>query len=94
MSSSDLTDYRVAARKIRELYITAYTEAEEIISDDSSLDTFVEGLLDAHPRFSAVGFWRVLVKGLIELFERQVEGDEVPSAAELHDNIIDQLKDM
>ena len=89
----DLADYLSAARKIRKLYIEAYPEAKHTISDDGSLNTFVEGLLDVHPRFSAVGFWRVLVKGLIELFERQVEGDEVPSAAELHDDIIKQLKE-
>ena len=90
----DLADYQAAARKIRKIYIAAYPEDEVMISDHSSLDSFLEDLLDAHPRFSAVGFWRVLVKGVIELFERQVEGDEVPSAEQLHDDIIDQLKEL
>ena len=85
---------RAAARKIRGLYTTAYPEYEESISDEGAFDTFVAELLDAHPRFSAVGFWRVLVKGVIGLFERQVEGDEVPSAAQLHDDIIDELKEL
>ena len=89
----DRADYRTAARKIRKLYIAAYPEDEQIISDDNSLDTFVEDLLDAHPRFSAVGFWRVLVKSVIELFARQGEGDEVPSASQLHDDIIDELRE-
>ena len=88
-----LVDYQAAARKIRCLYVAAYLEDAGTIMDPTSLDKFVEDLLDAHPRFSAVGFWRVLVKGVIELFERQVEGDEVPSAEKLHDDIIDQLKD-
>lgn len=89
----DLADYKAAARKIRRLYITTFPESEQMISDDSLLNAFVEGLLDAHPRFSGVGFWRVLVKGVIELFERQREEDDVPSAAQLHDDIIDQLKE-
>lgn len=93
-AQSDVADYRAAARKIRRLYIDAYPEFEQAISDDSSLDTFVEELLDAHPRFSAVGFWRVLVVGVIKLFERQVEGEEVPSAAQLHDDIIDELREL
>ena len=89
----DLADHQAAARKIRKLYITAYPEDKKVISDHSSLDSFVEGLLSIHPRFSAVGFWRVLVKGVIELFEREVEGVEVPSTEQLHDDIIDQLKE-
>ena len=89
----NLADYQAAALKIRNLYIAAYPEDEEAIADQNALDTFVEDLLNAHPRFSAVGFWRVLVKGIIELFQRLVEGDQVPSAEQLHDDIIDQLKE-
>ena len=89
----DLADYQEAARKIRRLYIIAFPESEQRISDDSLLEAFVKELLGAHPRFSAVGFWRVLVAGVIERFERQGEGENVPSAAELHDNIIDKLKE-
>jgi hypothetical protein len=89
-----LADYRMAARKIRGLYLTAYPEYEQDILDEVALDTFVGELLEAHPRFSAVGFWRVLVKGVIELFDRQVEGEEVPTAAQLHDDIIDELKEL
>lgn len=89
----ELADYQAAARKIRDLYIAAYPEGKEMVSGYTSLNSFVEDLLAAHPRFSAVGFWRILVKGVIELFERQVEGDEVPSAERLHDDIIDQLKE-
>ena len=90
----DLSQYQAAAQKIRNLYIAAYPENEKVIADDSSLNNFVENLLGAHPRFSPVGFWRVLVKGVIDLFDRQVGGDEVPSAEQLHDDIIDQLKDL
>jgi P-loop Domain of unknown function (DUF2791) len=89
----DLADYQAAARKIRKLYITAFPEFEQAISNDRSLDKFVKELLDAHPRFSAVGFWRVLVKGVIDLLEHQAEGRKVPSAADLHDRIIDELKE-
>ena len=89
----DLADYQAAARKIRNLYIAAYPEDEEIIADHACLDTFVESFQNAHPRFSPVGFWRVLVAGLIKLFGRQAEGDTSPSVEELHDDIIDQLKD-
>lgn len=89
----DLSDYQTAAHKIRNLYVAAYPEDEERVADHAYLDTFVESLHDAHPRFSPVGFWRVLVAGLIELFGRQAEGDTLPSIEELHDDIIDQLKD-
>ncbi len=89
-----LADYSAAARKIRSLYIAAYPEYRQAVLNEGSLDTFVKELLDAHPRFSAVGFWRVLVKGVIELFERQAAGDEIPSAAQLHSNIIDELKEL
>jgi hypothetical protein len=90
----DLLDYCAAARKIRSLYIAAYPEYRQLVLNEGSLDTFVKDLLDAHPRFSAVGFWRVLVKGVIELFERQAAGDEIPSAAQLHSDIIDELKEL
>ena len=89
----DLADYQAAARKIRDLYIAAYPEHKEEIANHSVLNNFVQDLLDAHPRFSPVGFWRVLVKGVIEIFDLQVEGDDVPSAEQLHDDIIEQLKE-
>lgn len=89
----DLADYQTAARKIRSLFITAYPEDEQMISNAGSLNTFVEELWGTHTRFSAVGFWRVLVSGVIELFGREIEGDEVPPVAELHDEIIEQLKE-
>lgn len=89
----DLADYQVAAQKIRDLYVAAYPEDEEEIANYGYLDTFVENLLEAHPRFSPVGFWRVLVASIIELFTRQSEGDAIPSPEQLHDDIIDQLRD-
>lgn len=90
----DLADYQEAARKIRELYIAAEPEAKKMISDAVSLDDFVKKLLNAHPPFSAVGFWRVLVKGVIDMFDRTTEGGEVPPAEQLYDDIIDQLKEV
>ena len=89
-----LADYQAAARKIRNLYITAYPEYENKIEEDIALEILVKKFLNVHPRFSLVGFWRVLVAGLIENFDYRVDGYEVPSPEQLHENIMDKLREI
>ena len=68
------SDYQKAARKIRDLYITAFPENERNVSKHDDLDSFVTRLVKNHPRYEAEGFWRVLVKRLIEHFHKKAEG--------------------
>ena len=89
----ELADYQEAARKIRNLYITAYPEFENKIENRIALQNWVEELLNVHPRFSPVGFWRVLVAGLIKNFDDRVDGYEVPSPEQFHSNIIGRLRE-
>ena len=89
----ELEDFQEAARKIRDLYLNAYPGSEQMISDVQSLNDYVRELSNRHARFAAVGFWRVLVKGVTDRFDMQMEGDEAPPALQHYDDIMGQLKE-
>ena len=89
----DLADYQLAARRIRELYITAHPEHAEELFDLASLDEFVRDLLAIHPRFGAIGFWRVLMMAVVVLFDRHKEGNDQPAVQSLYDDIIDEMRE-
>ena len=89
----ELEDFQEAARKIRGLYLNAYPESEQMISDVQSLNDYVRELRNNHARFAVVGFWRVLVKGLIDMFNMQMEGDKVPPVLQQYNDIMAQLKE-
>ena len=87
----NLADYQLAARRLREVYRAAHPESVEALSDIGFLDMFVRDLLEIHPRFSAIGFWRVLTMAVVALFDGQTDGDEPPAVQSLYDDIIDQM---
>lgn len=90
----DPTDYEQAALRIRALYAAAYPETSGDLLPDVPLRTLVRELRDAHPAFSAVGFWRVLVASVVDLLDRQSGGDAVPTAKQLHDDVMDRLREI
>ena len=84
-------DYHVAAQKIRDLYIAAYPEHSERLSGHTSLDRFVQDLIELYPRFGAVGFWRVLVTAVVRRYDWEADGEVPPSPEDLYDDIIAEI---
>ncbi len=82
-----------AANNIRTLYAAAYPECATALLSDKELHDFVIKLHDVHPRFSAVGFWRVLVAALVHVFDLQGHGIDVPLTQAVHDQVMETLKE-
>lgn len=87
-------DYRLVARKIRDIYETAYPGSESTLPDEAELDRIVTELIEAHPTLASVRFWRVLVTASVGAFDDRLEGDGAPApTAELYASVMDRLRD-
>jgi hypothetical protein len=91
---SSLDDFLNAACKIRAIYISAYPEYTGAVPSEAELREYAMKLLEAHPEFSRVSKWRVLVSGTVEALDARVQGEELPPAEQLHDDIMEKLRNM
>jgi len=82
-----------AASKIRALYLVAYDDAKDDVIDEDALRLHVEGLVQQHPEFASVSPWRMVITGVIQVLDRSVEGDEIPSPAAHNKSILAALQD-
>ena len=86
--------YRLVARKIRDIYVTANPDVEGDMPADERLDAFVDELIELHPTLASVRFWRVLVSTCVRRFDDCAEGDMAEaSTAALYDSVMDRLRD-
>ena len=89
---SSLDDHLNAACKIRDIYVTAYPEHAKEVPSEKELRAYVAGLIEAHPEFSRVREWRVVVTGTVEALDTRIQGDDLPPAEQLHEDIMDKLR--
>lgn len=87
-----LEDFQEAAKKIRNVYSTAYPSEKQILPDDTILLKKVSELFHKHPTFAAVRFWRLLVTALITDFDDHVMG-EPRDIEKLYDDVMDRLRE-
>lgn len=87
-----LEDYQEAARKIRDVYVLAYPEAESALPSDSDVSGKVAELFRIHPSLAAVRFWRLLVTALVTDFDDHMEG-EPRETEKLYDDVMDRLRE-
>ncbi len=85
-------DYQLAAKRIRDVYVCAFPDSGPRLPQPDAVDTFVHDLLERHPRFESLRFWRVLVAALVQHFDDHLEGDVRPTN-ELYDNVMDRLRE-
>lgn len=87
-------DYCSVARKIRDVYVTAYPGSETVLPTDDDLDAFVAELNEMHPSLASVRFWRVLVTASVRSFDDRLDGDgDTVSTADLYGSVMDRLRD-
>ena len=89
---SSVDDYLNAVGKIRSIYVTAYPEYSAAASSETALRAYVAKMLEAHPEYSRVSKWRVVVTGAVEALDTAVQGDALPPAEQLHEDIMDKLR--
>lgn len=89
-----LDDYAEAGGKIRDVYLTANPDAADSVLPEPDLRTYVTELVRAHPEFSHVSTWRVVVTGTVEVLDTSADGATLKPAEQLHDDIMDRLRDV
>lgn len=87
-----LEQYQEVAAKIREIYLTAYPDAEGSLPDLTTLNEFIAELDKNHPSLSQVRFWRVLTTATVQKLDDTMGGVErVPS--EVYNDVMDELRE-
>lgn len=83
-----LDAYLTAAGRIRDIYITAEPDRKEALPAEEDLRPWVAKLVKAHPKFSHVSTWRVVVTGTVEALDHSKVGEPLPAVQEMHDDIM------
>lgn len=85
-------DYETAALKVLEIYSRAYPDDIASLPSPDELRGQVRALAEAHPEFSQVSTWRVVIRGTIALLDAANQGEEMPSTDQLHEDVMDLLR--
>ena len=91
---SSRDDHLNAVCKIRGIYVTAYPEHTKAVPAETELREYVDELMGAHPEFSRISKWRVVVTGTVETLDTWTQGDELPPAEQLHEDIMEKLRSL
>lgn len=86
-------DFRAAARRLRELYLQVEPEDGILLPSISDLDTFVDGLVAEHPKYSSISIWRMLVTAVIREFDNRIQGRAARNAAQAHADTMAEFRD-
>ena len=89
---TSLEHYLNAANKIRDIYGAAYPDLITACIPDSELRSYIRKLVEAHPEFSRVSTWRVVVTGTVGALDATAQGEALQPAEQLHDDIMERLK--
>ena len=85
-------DYQEVGRKIRELFSIAYPGSESVLPAEHAVDKVVTELLELHPQFSQVRFWRILTSFLVRQFSDAMEG-ESKTIKQTYRDVMEVLKE-
>lgn len=87
-----LEDYQEVAKKIHNIYCTAFPDSQNKIADEAKTVQFVKELHLKHPKYSALKFWRVMMTALIQKYDLQMEGEDVPTE-KIYPDVMDRLRE-
>jgi len=87
-----LEDWQSSARKIRDIYLAAYPDAEKSILSVADTNKFVSELFESHPKAAAVSFPRLMVTALVVHFDNLYEGIQT-TFDELKDDVMTRLRE-
>ncbi len=91
-ATTEIEDFQSTARKLRDLYLAAYADEEEIgLPSEAELDSWVAALVEEHPQYSQISVWRVLMTALVRDFDDRAQGGAGKDAATAHRSIHDEL---
>ncbi len=90
---TSLEHYQSAACKIREIFLSANPEVGPKFISETSLRKFVSEIVSAHPEFSHVSTWRVVVTATVEALDSSEQGKTLGTPKDIHADIMDRLRE-
>ena len=88
-----LEHYQTAACRIREIFLAANPGVGSKFITEVALKKFVSEIVQAHPEFSHVSTWRVVITATVEALDASERGEGLGSAQEVHADIMDRLRE-
>lgn len=85
-------DFALAAMRIRDIYVTAFPDLADELSDDDELTSFVKGLVKEHPRYGQISVWRITIQGVIHYLDDVSEGGEAPPPKQVHHDVMELIR--
>jgi hypothetical protein len=79
-----LDHYLHAGRKIRQIYLTAYSEDAENLPSEAELDELVEHKVQNHGQYERVSRWRAVVTMCVWVLDQTLEGASTPDRETAH----------
>jgi hypothetical protein len=86
------SDYLEAVRRIRAIYTMAYPDVGNKAREDDLVRSMSE-VIKFHPEFSHVSTWRIVVTSAIQYLDSIEQGRPLPTPEELHDGVMEQLRE-
>jgi hypothetical protein len=83
-------DYLDAACKIRDIFMIAHPQTEEL--DDEDLRSYIRELIENHPEFSTMSTWGVVIPATVARLDAQLYDEEPLTPREMHDDIVDRRR--
>ena len=90
---TELADYQGAAVKLRQVYLDAYPDSEGAIPAAPAIEKYVRELKDNHSEHAQISFWRVVVQGVIRLFDDCADGVAPAAPAKVLDDIMSRIRE-
>jgi hypothetical protein len=90
---TELADYQAAAVKLRQVYLDAYSDSEGAIPAAPAIEKCVRELKENYSEHAEISFWRVVVQGVIRLFDDCADGVAPAAPAKVYDDIISRIRE-
>jgi len=90
---TELADYQDAAVKLRQVYLDAYPDSGGAIPAAPAIGKYVRELKDNYPEHAQISFWRVVVQGVIRLFDDCADGVAPAAPVKVLDDIMSRIRE-
>ena len=90
---TELADYQAAALKLRTVYLLAEPDTASAFPGDAAVEKYVAELRENHSEHANINFWRVLVQGVIRLFDDCADGVAAKPPSAAYDDIMNRIRE-
>lgn len=90
---TEIADYQTAALKLRAVYLLAEPGTASMLPNDTAVTKYVVELRENHSEYANISFWRILVQGVIRLFDDCADGVAPPPPNTTYNDIMERIRE-